>query len=134
MCTLRIFGESLDLDALLAMNLFEPSSVRRRGEPRSKTKPDGERHTQSGICVAVSDAEWSELAKQIEDATRFLEANKAALIEASRLPGLDWFVLDFPSELRIGTDDIVAQSDTFPAPLVRAAGEVGLGLELTTYG
>ncbi|GJM22832.1 MAG: hypothetical protein DHS20C15_27470 [Planctomycetota bacterium] len=72
--------------------------------------------------------------RQVEDALRFLGEHESALKRVARLPGLDWFVLDFPSELRIGTDDVVVQTDAFPAPLLRAAGEIGLGIELTTYG
>jgi hypothetical protein len=131
---LRIIGEDLDVEALLQMKLFEPSSIFRRGEPRRRSQPDGERQTNSGICVTVSEAEWSDLPRQVEDAMQFLAKHETALRRAARLPGLSWFVLDFPSELRIGSDDVVVQTDCFPAPLLRAAGELGLGMELTTYG
>jgi hypothetical protein len=41
--------------------------------------------------------------------------------------------LDFPSCLRIGTNDVVAQFDYFPPALLKAAGNLGIGLELSIY-
>jgi hypothetical protein len=41
-------------------------------------------------------------------------------------------VLDFSIYLRIGRK-VVAQFDRFPVSLVRAAGKLGIGLELSIY-
>jgi len=41
--------------------------------------------------------------------------------------------LDFPSELRIGKKDVVCQFDYFPPALLKAAGSLGIGVELSTY-
>ncbi len=41
--------------------------------------------------------------------------------------------LAFAIELRIGRDNVVAQCDYFPPDLVRAAGILGIGIELSTY-
>ena len=133
MCTLRIYTPDIDADALTELCPLKPSSVHRKGDPRRPSNPKRGFHTASGICVPVSDAEWDDLPGQVVDAIQFLTKHESWLKQAADLPGLSWFVLDFPSNLRIGDNDIVAQTDVFPSDLLRLAGNLGLGIELTTY-
>ena len=135
MCTLRIAGEFFDVDSFLASSTLRPSSVFRKGEPRRpNSAPNGPVNRDSMVCITASDADWSDLPAQIREVENFLASNLAELIRIPEFPGVDQFVLDFPIELRVGRRDIAAQSDHFPATLVRAAGAIGLALELTIYG
>jgi hypothetical protein len=84
------------------------------------------------MTVAVSDASWSNLPAQVRDAESFLSKHKREITRLSRFPGVEGLVLDFPIHLRIGRK-VVAQFDLFPATLVRAAGKLGIALELSIY-
>jgi len=133
MCVLRASGPDFDPDAFLESSILSPTKVWYRGEPRlPRTRPDGPVVETSGLNVAVSDAEWSDLPAQVEDAERFLAFQRVELERLAATPGVSDLVLDFPIELRIG-GSIVAQFDRFPASLVRLAGELGLALELSLY-
>ncbi len=134
MCTLRAFGTEFDVDMFLASSSLVPSTVFRKGEPRRpKTAPDGPKHHQSGVCIGVSDAEWSDLATQASDAEQFLISNRMALEALAAMPGIEDFLLDFPIELRADGIKIATQTDMFSSSLVRIAGTFGLGLALTIY-
>jgi hypothetical protein len=98
--------------------------------PRSQ--PNGPRHTSSGLTIVVSDAPWSNLPAQVRDAERFLSQHRREIMRLSRFPGMKGLVLDFPIHLRIGRK-VVAQFDRLPASLVRAAGSLGIALELSIY-
>lgn len=133
MCVLRVSGAQLDVDACLAAVGLEPLRVYRAGEPRRATRPDGPRNQQSGFNVEVSAAEMNDLDGQIRDACNFLRAHQAALSTVSGWPGVEDLRLDFAIELRIGQAEVVAQFDYFPPELVRLAGALGLGLEMSLY-
>jgi hypothetical protein len=81
----------------------------------------------------VSDAEWSDLPAQVSDAERFLISNREAIEALAALPGIEDLLLDFPIELRADGIKLAAQTDRFPASLVRLSGSLGLGLALTLY-
>src|SRR5262245_28464993 len=48
-------------------------------------------------------------------------------------PGVEDMRLDFPLDLRIDRETVMAQFDYFPPELVSLAGALGLGLELSIY-
>lgn len=134
MCVLRATGAEFNPDAFLDASPFEPCKVFRRGDPRlPKSKPHGPRYDSSGISVAISEAPWSDLPAQVADAKRFLDANRAEIERLTHTTGVVDLTLDFPIELRIDGDTVVAQFDRFPAPLVRLAGALGIALELSIY-
>ncbi len=128
MCVLRASGIEFDVDGFLRVSSLAPCAVHRRGTPRLP----GRVHESSGFNIAVSDASWSDLPSQIADAEQFLSRHSREIERLMRFPGVEGAVLDFPVNLRIG-DGVVAQFDRFPASLVRAAGRLGLSLELSIY-
>lgn len=75
----------------------------------------------------VSDREFEDLPGQVEDALEFLKQHSDDLLSlmASSAKGSLDFAVSIPSQ------GFAARS--FPAPLVAAAGAVGLGLDLTAY-
>ena len=75
----------------------------------------------------VSDCEFDDLPGQVEDALEFLKLNAEDLrtmMESGAKGSFD-FAVHIPDQ------GFVTRS--FPAPLVGAAGELGLGLDLSVY-
>ena len=133
MCVLRVSGKHLDVDGQLASSGLTPCHVFRAGEPRRSSRPDGERHEESGFTVEVSRGPRSSLADQASDAVAFLKRHGDALSVLRAAPGVEDIRLDFPIDLRIDRDTVMAQFDYFPPELVSLAGALGLGLELSIY-
>jgi hypothetical protein len=130
MAVLRAIGRDFDVDAFLTGSRLKPCRVFRRGEPRfSGSQPRGPTLEESGLNVVVSDADFDEFLKQVADATAFLVAEAEEIRRLRTFPGVDDVTLDFGIERR----DVVVQSDHFPADLIRAAGALGLGIELSQY-
>jgi hypothetical protein len=132
MCVLRVTGVSFDAEQYLRTSVLTPYKVFRAGEPRFSSRPDRV-HQTSGFSVDVSRAPWSDLRGQIADACRFLEQHADELRVLTGLSSVEDIRLDFPSELRIGRNNVVAQFDYFPPELLKAAGDLGVGIELSTY-
>ena len=133
MCVLRAGGVDFDVDTFLATSSFAATSIRRKGELRLITKPDGPRRERSGFTADVSVKEWNDLPGQIEDARAFLTEHRAELQRLRSFPGLEILELDFSMNLRIGTDQVVVQSDRFPADLLLAAGGVSVDIVVSIY-
>jgi hypothetical protein len=134
MCVLRVSGEEFDPDSFLAGSNLQPCKIFRRGEARlPKSAPSGPKYAKSAINLAVSDRSWSELPAQMKDAEEFLTANRSELDRLTNSPGVTDATLDFPVELRINGETVVAQCDRFPASLVSIAGALGIALELSIY-
>jgi hypothetical protein len=133
MCVLRVTGAKFDAENYLRRSALRPYSVFKVGEPRVASRPNGPAHSTSGFRVAVSEAEWSDLPRQISDARAFLERHSGELRELAMLEGIEDMRLDFPIELRIGRSNVVAQFDYFPPELLKLAGDLGVGIELSTY-
>ena len=133
MCVLRAGGVDFDVDAFLATSSLKAIGVRRRGELRLASNPDGPRHERSGFTADVSVKEWNDLPGEIEDAKAFLAEHGTELLRLRSFPGVGGLELDFPVHLRIGTNQIVVQSDRLPADLLLAAGRVGVDIVITIY-
>ncbi len=128
---LRASGPDFDVDAFVAECHWDINKVFHRGQPLlPKTQPDGGKiERSSGLNVIVSDTGLHEFAKQVEDAIAFLTKNAAEVQRLVSFPGVAYVVLDFGIAWR----DVVAQSDQFPAALVRLAGACGIALEVSHY-
>jgi hypothetical protein len=127
---LRASGPDFDVNAFVANCGLNVSKVFYRGEPLlPDTRPGGRRHADSGLNLVVSNAEFHEFAEQIEDAIDFLKLHAVEVQRLAAFPGVTGVVLDFGIECR----DVVAQSDQFPAELVRLAGTCGIALEMSHY-
>lgn len=127
---LRASGSDFDVDAFVADCNWAVAKVYRRGEAVfPQARPDGRKHEESGLNVVVSEAGFHEFARQLDDAAAFLAAGGAEVQRLGGFPGVTGVVLDFG----IARRDVVAQSDRFPAELVRLAGAAGIALELSHY-
>jgi hypothetical protein len=127
---LRASGPDFDVDAFVADCHWSVVKVFHRGEALlPKTKPDGRKRDESGLNVVVSEADSHQFKKQLRDAVEFLTESSAEVRRLVAFPGVTGVVLDFGIAWR----DVVAQSDQFPAGLVRLAGATGIALELSHY-
>ena len=126
-CVLRIDGEDLDADALVRVTSLSIYRVDRKGETgllRSRGP-----HKRSAVHIDVSDAPFSDLSQQIADAVAFLDRNADAIAAAARFPGVQDARLDFGVEAK----DVAIDSNYLPPDLLRRAGELGVGIELSMY-
>ena len=133
MCVLRAGGPNFDVDAFLVTSSLKAIRVRRKGELRFASKPDGPRSECSGFNADVSSKEWSDLPGQIDDAKAFLSEYEAELLRLRSFPGVDGVELDFPTHLRIGTNNVAVQTDRLPADILLAAGRLGMDIVMTIY-
>jgi hypothetical protein len=135
MCVLRARGSDFDVDRFLSASTIQPCKVYRKGEPRllASRQPEKRVHAASGFHADVSTMDWDDLAGQVADARRFLARYKPDLELLRTFPGVEHLELDFPTHLRIGTNDVAVQSDRFPSDLLLAAGTLGIGLALTIW-
>jgi hypothetical protein len=132
MCVLHASGKDFDPDSYLASAPFTAYRVFHVGEPRL-THRDGGHFEGSGFSAIVSEASWTDVKGQVEDAIGFLKNHQVSLADLRSRPELDDLRLDFPIELRIGVNNVAAQFDYFPPELVSRAGALGIGLEISIY-
>lgn len=127
---LRAYGTDFDPDRFCSESGLRPCKLYRRGEPQlPRTKPEGRKKEQSGINIVVSDADFHEFPRQVEETLAFLEAHKDELSRLRSFPGIEVMTVDFGIERR----DVIVQCDYLPPPLIRLAGELGIGIEISQY-
>ena len=125
-CVLRVTGDNLQLEDLVAGSSLIPCNLFRKGEPKSKSRV----WETSGITIVVSDAPGNDFDQQIEDAILFLERNREDVARLRKRSDLEDLRLDFGVDRKEG----FLQCAFFPPRLVKVAGELGIGLELSIYG
>lgn len=127
---LRAYGGDFDVDALLAGCTLPVCAVKRHGKPVfPASQPNGRQHDRSGVHVTASDADFSEFPRQVAEATAFLQAEFEQVRRLCAWPGVEAVDLDFGIERR----DVAVQCDRLPPALIRLAGSLGLGIELSQY-
>jgi hypothetical protein len=128
MCVLRAAGEEFAVDEFLRTSNLAPLITCRKGTSRF---PDVSARLDrySGFNIAVSDANFSDLQSQISDAVQFLQRNAQELRRLLAFPGVTSVALDFP----IAERDVAAQSETFPAILLKLLGDLRIELSFTLY-
>lgn len=87
-CVLRVAGSDFDVAAFLRDSVWSPCRVFRKGEPKWPSTPH-KINTRPGFNLDVSDAEFSDLVRQIEDATAFLETHFDELQRLAIFPGVE---------------------------------------------
>jgi hypothetical protein len=127
---LRASGSDFDVHAFVADCDWKVAQVFHRGEAVfPETKPGRRSGGESGLNVVVSEAGFHRFDEQLRDAIEFLAVSAAEVRRLVAFAGVTSVVLDFGIAWR----DVVAQSDQFPAELVRLAGAAGIALELSHY-
>jgi hypothetical protein len=132
-CTIAVLGSNLDIDEFLSRSKLKVTAKTYKGQPRFRTKPDGEKIPYSFIATSTSNAGFDNLPKQITDTIRYLKRNREKLRHISTTKGVQYATLDFGIDLRIDRKKVLTQSEYFPSALVKLAGELGLGIEVSIY-
>ena len=125
-CVLRAGGTSFDVETFCTTTSLPVVARHTTGERRT---PSSRPAQSAGLKVIVSEADFTDLGRQLEDAMAFLEAHAEEVRRLVAFPGVDGVALDFGLARR----DVPAQTDSFPARLVSLAGALGLGITLSQY-
>jgi hypothetical protein len=129
-CMLRVGGQEFDIDAFTASNKLIPDSLWRKGDKRfPKSETSTKINETSGFRIAASDAEMSELDKQIDETIIFIRDNQHELRKAIRMPGVEVAVFDFGCEIHPPG----WSSFTFPPEILTLAGSIGASLCISVY-
>lgn len=128
-CVLRATGSDFAVDTFLATSKLSSCHVFHKGEPKSKTKSEGQRNQSSGFNAGVSTADFSDLPGQIEEALWFLQNNESELKQLAEYSGVETVQLDFPVDQK----DVAIQNNIFPPKLLLLCGQLGIELNLSLY-
>lgn len=126
-CILRIYGESLDIEALMALYPLPFDRIWKKGEPRILK---GKFHSDSGANYLVSNADIDEFDSQVLDATKYLERYAPVIARMAEFPGVQNAILDFGFSFQ---EDSLAHFLFLPPKLVQLAASAGIGLEVSFY-
>lgn len=129
-CVLRANGEDFGVDEFLEQTSLSPCHTYRKGQPKSPSQKRGKVWSSSGLNINVSDAEFSDLQGQIQDAMVFLKKHKQAIRNLCEYEGVENVCLDFGIEQR---ENAKIQFEYFPPALITLAGRLGLGIEISFY-
>lgn len=132
-CNLVILGKNLDIDTFIAKSKLRGYSKHYKGQPMFKSKPQGKQLTHSRIATQTSSAGFNNLDKQIKDTIKYLKRHGDKLNLIRETKEVELAILDFGIDLRIDNKKILLQSDRFPNQLLKLAGDIGLGIELSIY-
>lgn len=129
-CVLRASGKFFDVDAFTQSSLLETNSVWFRGEKRFPSSTTSEKvNESSGLRIITSDADFSQLERQIEETTAFLRSNESELKKLAAFPGVEVVTIDFGAEIKPPG----WASFTFAPALLALAGTMGISLCLSVY-
>ena len=127
-CILRIAGEKLNIDELLAID-SEPSAYWVKGEPKLQSQPNGKKRLTSGANYCISDADSNEFELQKKEVIQYLNEHGDKIKAIQDVMGHEGASLDFAIEQR----NVAVQCDAFPSELIKLAGELELGIEISLY-
>ena len=128
-CLLKINGDNLDIDTLLKSFKMEADHIWRKGEPKRVKYPHGPKNKWSGARFTVSNADFHEFDKQIEDATIFLKKYSTEISHAVNCTEATDVTLDFAIEFR----DVAIHGDFLPSNFLKVVGESGVEVLLPHY-
>lgn len=129
-CILRASGINFDVTAFLSSCKLEPLAVFKKGEARyPASQPEGPKRERSGINFEVSDADFSELARQMQEAIAFVQQHEIFISALKAFPGVENITIDFGAEIHPPG----WCSFNFSSDLLLAVGRLGISLELSVY-
>ena len=133
-CILRINGKDFDVQGFLEITELKPYEQHLKGEKRP-FKRTGKQLTydESGCRFQLSDADFKEFKQQRKDAIHFLTTNfdKLKAIFSFGLSDNENPRIDFGIETRMY--DVEVQCDHLEPELLRLAGNLNFGIEISQY-
>jgi len=128
MCVLHVRSKLASFAKYLKMSRLPSYQSHEKGEISRYGKP----YSDYGFSCIVSEKEWTDFEGQIEDAIRFLREHEDELRNLLGKYELDDIRLDFPFSSHLD-EDCIAQFDYLPPELLKLAGNIGIGIELSHY-
>ena len=125
-CVLRASGVKFLPLEFLAGSSLNACNVFSIGERRGRLSV----WQTSGFTVEVSSASGEELEEQIKDAIMFLHQYRGELNRLADVQELEDLSLDFG----VSRQDVFVQSNYFPPELLKIAGSLRIGIEISFYG
>lgn len=130
---LHVDGEEFEPDSVLPSLSLRPYRVYHKGE---RVAPEGPRskklHRSGGFSCDVSSANGL-LSEEVADALTFLTTYYPDLARLRDHPAVEDMRIDFGYHLRLDGERVVVQCDFLPPELLRLAGELSIGFELSLY-
>lgn len=132
-CVLRIEGENFKVNEFLKITKLSAYKVFVKGDKIGYTKNINTAYQTNGCIFDLSNADFDRLDLQKKDALNFLETNfdKLKLLPEYGLKTEEIPVIDFGIYTRIF--DVEIQSDYFEPKLLKLAGELNFGIEISQY-
>lgn len=126
-CILRVYGETLDIKALLALLEIVPYQWWEKGDLISIGGSSTETFNYSGAKFEVSEADMDLFELQIDEAISFLQENQGDILKISSFAGVEDVILDFA----IG--DTFTHTDNLSPKFLSVVGNLGIGVALSHY-
>lgn len=132
-CVLRIEGENFKVNEFLKITKLSAYKVYVKGDKIGYTKNMNTIYQTNGCSFDLSKADFDRFDLQKKDALKFLESNfeKLKLLPDFGLTEEEIPVIDFGIFTRMFEVEI--QSDYFEPKLLKLAGELNFGIEISQY-
>ena len=131
MCVFRVMSRIASFDSFLLGTTLPVYNSHRKGEHRKYARKEVLLENY-GFSCAVSEKDLYDLKGQIADAIDFIKRHRSELKNLVANHQVDDIRLDFPIASRLNAD-VLGQHDYLPPELIREAGELGIGIGLSTY-
>jgi hypothetical protein len=126
-CVLRVYGEHLDIDALLSSVSLIAVAIWKTGQERILK---GRFHSNSGANFVASHADVEDFLRVIVEVELFLKQNHDELYMLTSAPGATGAVLDFAVATRPG---LVIQTGNFSSAFLQRMADLNLALAVSHY-
>ena len=132
-CVLRIEGENLKVNEFLKITKLSAYKVYVKGDKIGFSKNLNNTYQTNGCSFDLSNADFDRFDLQKKDAIIFLETNfdKLKMLPEFGLKTEEIPVIDFGIYTRMF--DVEIQSDYFEPKLLKLAGELNFGIEISQY-
>ena len=128
-CLLRVLGEDFNVDRFVEETQIADFRKRYKGDFVSPSRDKRLEH--SSASIIISDADFSNIKTQIEEAEAFLVKHKSNLRNIATTKEIEYATIDF------GADSLLPNGMTksfyFPISLVSICAELKIGIELSVY-
>lgn len=132
MCVFHVSSPTDSFQTFLANHPDLPVYKQHEKGETPKIESDHGPHANYGFSCEVSDRGWDDVEGQVVDMISFLEVYTPYLQSLKTTHSIDSWRFDMPYECRLDTD-CYAQFEYLPPKLIRLAGTLDIGIELSLY-
>lgn len=131
-CYLYINGKDFNVDEFVNKTCIPPEDVSRRGDTLPVPRPNGRTIKISAVQYIVSEADFNEHEKQINDALLFFRNHWQVISEHIVDAGIEFIYLDFGMDNEINREKIT-KTFIFPAELLKYLSVINCDLHVALY-